>query len=363
MRNRIIAAVLLTAVLVTGLGAALASPGTAEDPFITLNYLTGTYYPELEQAMLAQAQAGTASVEAAALERLSALSDNYLTQTGANSFSDSFLRLTLARDETLTLSSGAALQFDEGQVGLEFSSGCLIDVTDASVVTSGTLTSGHRYLVAENTICTITARSDSVYLSVRGYYELERTGTTYTPFVDIVGTDWYADAVRYAYETGLVNGTTNTTFEPGTNMSRAMLATILSRVAGVQGTVSDAGFSDIPSNSWYTNGVNWAYSTGIVTGLPDGTFLPANDLTREQLAVFLYRYAANYLNMDTPCTGDLSQFSDANRISSYAQDALSWAVGAGLVNGVGDNKVSPQGVATRSQVVTIIYRFNTLFSD
>lgn len=358
MRNRIIAAVVLAAVLVTGLGAALASPGAAEDPFITLNYLTGTYYPELEQAMLARAQAGTSAVEGSALERLSALSGNYLAQTGTNSFSDSFLRLTLARNDTLTLSTGASLQFDEGRVSLELSSGCLIDVTDGSIVTAtDTLTSGHRYLVAEDTTCTITAVSDSVYLSVRDKYVLEQTGTTYTPFVDVVEADWYAAAVLYAYEESLVNGMTATTFEPGTYMNRAMVATVLSRLAGVQGTAPSAGFSDVVSGDWFANGVNWAYSAGIADGFSDGTYRPHEYLTRELLTVFLYRYATNYLNMDAPCTGDLSQFTDADLISPDAQDALSWAVGAGLVNGVGNNKVDPQGTVTRAHVVTILYRF------
>lgn len=360
MRNRIIAAVLLTAVLVTSLGAALASPGTAEDPFITLNYLTETYYPEIEQAMLAQAQAGTAQIEQTALDRLAVLSDSYISQAGGKSYSEGFLRLTLARNENLTLSSGSSLQFEGGQVALGVSSGCLVDVTDGSAVTdSGTLTAGHHYITAEDTVCTVTALSDSVYLSVCGYYDLERTGIAYTPFTDIVAPVWYADSVLYAYEQGLVNGMTATTFAPLTEMNRAMLATLLSRMAGVQGTAADAGFSDIPAGDWYANGVNWAFSAGIVGGYPDGTFKPFDLLTREQLAVFLYRYATQYLGKSAPLTGDLSQFPDADMVSNYARDALSWAVGAGLVNGK-DGKLAPLDKTNRAEVATILQRFNTL---
>lgn len=361
MRNRIIAAVLLAAVLVTGLGGALASPGTAEDPFITLNYLTETYYPELQQALLAQAQAGTAEIEQAALERLATLSDSYLSTLGDTSYSDAFLRLTLARNEKLTLPAGSSLQFEAGQVELTFSSGCLIDVTDGSTVTDpGTLTNGHYYIVAEDSACTVTALSDSVYLSVNGYYNLERTGIAYTPFVDITAKDWFADSVLYAYNEGLVNGMTPTTFEPMTEMNRAMIATLLSRMAGIQGTAADAGFTDVDPAAWYANGINWAYSVGIVNGMTDTTFEPTASPTREQLAVFLYRYATNYLGMQVPHSGDLSQFPDIDLVSGYAKDALSWAVGVGLVNGK-DGNLAPRDKTNRAEIVTILQRFLTLY--
>ena len=362
MRNRIVAAVLLAAVLVTGLGAALASPGTAEDPFVTLSYLTQTYYPELERAMLEQAQAGTADMEKAALDRLAELSAGYLADAKQDKglYSDVFLSLTLARDEVLTLSAGSSLQFEAGVVSLAFSSGRLIDVTTGTTVDgSGTLTAGHHYVAAENTACTVTARSDAVYLSVCGYYDLVRTGISYTPFVDIVAPAWYAESVLYAYEEGLVNGMTATTFAPTTEMNRAMLATLLSRAAGVQGTPADAGFTDVSSGDWYANGINWAYSANIVSGYPDGSFKPLDILTREQLAVFLYRYAANYLGVAAPSSGDLTRFPDADKVSGYAADALSWAVGAGLVNGK-DGKLAPQDKTNRAEVATILYRFNTL---
>ena len=362
MRNRMIAAVLLAAVLVTGLGAALASPGTTEDPFVTLNYLTKTFYPEMEQAMLEQARKGTAEIEATALATLATLSSNYLSQARPKDglYSDAFLRLTLARDETLTLPAGSSLQFEAGVVSLSFSSGCLIDVTDGTTVdANGTLTTGHHYIAAEDTTCTVTARSDVIYLSVRGHYSLTRTGVSYTPFVDIVAPVWYADPVLYAYQEGLVNGMTATTFAPTVEMNRAMLATLLSRMAGVQGTPADAGFSDIPSGDWYAPGVNWAFSANIVGGYPDGTFKPFASLTREQLAVFLYRYATRYLGKEAPCDGDLSQFPDVDEVSNYALDALAWAVGAGLVNGK-DGKLAPLDKTNRAEVATILYRFNTL---
>ena len=364
MRSRIIAAVLLAAIAVTGLGAALASPGTAEDPLVTLNYLNQTFYPELEQAMLEQAQKGTAGIEQEALERLTVLSSDYLGKANQDGLlDDTFLRLTLARDDVLILSSGSGLQFEAGVTALSFSSGCLIDVTTGTVA-DGTraLTPGHRYIAAEETACTVTVLSDAAYLSACGSYDLIRTGKTYTPFVDIVAPIWYSEPVLYAYQEGLVNGMTPTTYEPMTQMNRAMLVTLLSRMAGVQGTVADAGFTDVPAGEWYTDAVNWAYSTGIVMGMGDGTFAPTATLTREQMAVILYRYATDYLGKDAVCDGDLTRFPDADKTSDWAVDALSWAVGTGLINGKGD-LLAPKDYTNRAEVATILYRFNTLLPD
>lgn len=362
MRNRLIAAVLLTAILVTGLGAALASPGTAGDPFVTLNYLTGTFIPEMEKAMLERAKTGTAAIEKDALDRLADLSDDYLSRVSRpeGQFSAKFLRLILVRGEKLTLRPGSALQFEAGAVSLSFASGGLIDTTTGTVLSgNGTLTAGHHYIAAENTTCTVTARSDSVYLSVRGYYDLKRIDATYTPFVDIVAPVWYADAVLYAYQEGLVNGMTPFTFEPTTGMNRAMLVTLLSRMAGVQGTPADAGFTDVPAGTWYTDSINWAFSVGIINGTASNTFAPTAPLTREQMAVFLYRYVAVYLGLDAPCTGDLTKFPDANQVNAYAKDAFAWAVGIGLVNGK-DGKLAPSDPTNRAEVATILYRLNTL---
>ncbi len=363
MRNRIIAAVLLTAILVTGLGVALASPGSAEDPFVTLSYLTGTFYTDMERSMLEQAQKGTAQIEQDALDRLAQLSGNYLAQVPAQGglYSDRFLHLTLSRNETLTLPTGSSLQFHVGKVALAFSSGCLIDATDGTTVDgTGTLSAGHHYIAAENTVCTVTALSDAVYLSVCGYYDLERTGITYTPFVDIVSTSWYADAVLYAYQEGLVNGMTETTFEPMTQMNRAMLATLLFRMSKVQDTPDNAGFTDVPAGAWYADSVNWAYAAGIVKGTTTTTFDPMTALSREQLAVFLYRYTTLYLGAEAPLTGDLTQFPDADQISGYARDAMVWAVGCGLIRGKGE-VLAPRDKTNRAEVATVLQRFNTMF--
>lgn len=361
MKKKIIAAVTLTALLVTALGAALAAPGDGSDPFVTLSYLTNTWYADLEADMLEQAQAATAETEKAAFDKLDALAGSYLAQAGGGEYADTYERMTLARGDRLDVPTGVSIQFEAGICDLVFASGSLVDVTDGSTLSAGgKLTAGHRYVAAEDTACSITAVSDSVYLSVRGRYVLDATGRTYTPFTDLSAGDWYYSYVLFAYEEGLFSGTTTTVFSPNTNMNRAMLATVLSRFDGLTGYVPPVGFTDVPADAWYANAVNWAANVGVVTGKGDGTFAPNDSVTREQLCTMLYRYAKNYLGMDVSVTGDLSGFTDRNKVSGYAQEAIAWAVGNGIMTGTTTTTLSPGGTATRAQVAAMLQRFSNL---
>ena len=178
------------------------------------------------------------------------------------------------------------------------------------------------------------------------------------PFEDVPRNVWYASAVDYAVLHGLMNGVGDNRFAPDTPMTRAMLVTVLWRYAGqpVEGTNS---FTDVPSNVWYTQAVAWAAENGIVTGIGGGRFNPDGQITREQLAVILYRYCKS-IGIDTSDVADITTFPDANQVSGYAIEALSWAVKTGLVTGSaagGKVYLEPRGNATRAQVATILMRF------
>lgn len=363
MRGKFIAAAVLTALLATALGAALAAPGTESDPFITLSYLTDTYRAEAELAMLEQAQAATAQTEEAAFDRLDALAGGYLAQAGEGAdYADDFIRITLSQGDRLDLSTGAALLFENGTCQLALASGALLDVTEGIPAGGdGSLSAGHYYVAAEDTACSVTAVSDAAYLSVSGCYELESTGLTHTPFIDLFPSDWYYADVYFVYTNNLFQGQTSPiTFEPNTNMNRAMLAAVLSRLAGMRGDVFSAGYSDVPDDAWYADAVNWAAWAGIVNGMGDGTYLPERDVTREEMAVMLYRYARDFAGMEVPATGDLTAFSDHFSASSWARDALSWAVGHGILTGYPDDTLAPGGTATRAEVAAMIQRFCAL---
>ena len=165
------------------------------------------------------------------------------------------------------------------------------------------------------------------------------------PYLDVNESDWYYEAVKYVTVNGLMNGTGASRFEPNLATSRAMIWTILARMSGVDTTGGSV---------WYAAAQQWAIATGVSDGTnPNGT------ITREQLAAMLYRYAVSKGMVTAPVTADLSIYSDAASVSAYAVEAMQWAVGTGLINGM-DGKLNPQGSATRAQVATMLMRFAQL---
>ena len=176
------------------------------------------------------------------------------------------------------------------------------------------------------------------------------------PFSDVTESDWFYDAVTYTYENGLMDGVGMGLFAPNSQTTRAQLVTILHRLAGQPAPSGDSGFSDVETGTWYTDAVAWAAQNGIVNGVSDTQFAPGDDITREQLAVILYRYAT-YQGYDVSQRADLSGFVDAGTISTYAQEALSWANAQGLVLGFEDDSLRPQGNASRAQIAAVLMRF------
>ena len=176
------------------------------------------------------------------------------------------------------------------------------------------------------------------------------------PFTDVAETDWFHDAVRYVYDNGLMDGVGDGQFAPNATTNRAMVVTILYRLAGEPAVSGDAAFTDVESGLWYSNAVLWAAQNGIVNGISETEFAPSGDLTREQLATVLYRYAES-MGYDVSASVDLSGFPDAGDIQSYATQALSWAVAEGLLQGFEDDSLQPGGTATRAQIATILMRF------
>ena len=175
------------------------------------------------------------------------------------------------------------------------------------------------------------------------------------PFPDVTEGDWFYDAVRYAYETGLMDGVGDNLFAPNSQTTRAQLVTILYRLAGEPEPGGDSGFSDVAAGTWYTDAVVWAAENGIVNGTTDTTFAPGEDITREQLVTVLYRYAESK-GYDVSASADISGYPDAGQVQDYAQPAMAWAVAEGIVEGV-DGNLNPTGDATRAQIATILMRF------
>ena len=174
-------------------------------------------------------------------------------------------------------------------------------------------------------------------------------------FSDVTPGAWYTDAVQYAYDNGLMTGTSATTFEPNTTTTRGMIVSMLHRLEGSP-AVGSADFSDVASGDWYADPVAWAASEGIVGGYGDGTFGPNDPITREQMASILYRYA-DYKGLDVSARASLDAFSDADSVSPWASDVMSWSVSEGIISGMTEDTLAPQGTATRAQVAAMFQRF------
>ncbi len=176
------------------------------------------------------------------------------------------------------------------------------------------------------------------------------------PFVDVPKGAWYYDSVEKLYNQGLVNGMTATTFAPDATTTRGQVVTMLWRMAGQPVVNYRMTYQDVPADAYYAEAVRWASSTGVVTGYNDQTFGPNDLITREQLVSILYRHAKK-MGYDVSATAKLTGFLDADQISDWARDAMTWACGVGLITGVGEGRLMPQGQATRAQIVTILDRF------
>ncbi len=183
-------------------------------------------------------------------------------------------------------------------------------------------------------------------------------------FLDVVESDWYHEAVHFVFESGMMKGTDQGLFSPDVDTSRGMIVTILHRLEGTP-QAGLSGFADVPAGEYYTDAVGWAAQNGIVSGYGEGAegmFGPNDSITREQLAAILYRYAEKK-GLDVTVRGDLSTYADAGSVSDYAVEPLRWAVGVGLISGMGDGTIAPGGKATRAQVATILTRYCQNLAD
>jgi hypothetical protein len=177
---------------------------------------------------------------------------------------------------------------------------------------------------------------------------------------DVSVSDWYYDDVKFVTENGLFKGVSTTEFAPNAQMTRAMLATVLHRLAGEPAAPAGQGaFGDVPAGQWFTEAVAWASANGIVGGYSASVFGTDDPVTREQIAVLLYRYA-ELMGYDVSASVDLSAYTDAADISEWAREALAWANAAGLITGRDASALAPTDTATRAEVAAMLHRFAEL---
>lgn len=283
--------------------------------------------------------------------------------------------LDLHKDVAVSLASGASL--NAAQQRALGSQAAAATLARAFVTVDGAAAScpagSVRAAVAVNAADDLTAWSladDGSISAVGGAYDAGQqtyafdvvngvTAIARFPFTDVVAGTWYYGAAAYAYNNGLFAGMTPTTFAPNATMTRAMLVSVLWRLAGESAPKAPNTFVDVPDGAWYTDAVTWAAENGVVSGIGGSRFDPSGFVTREQTAEILYNYAHSK-GYDVSARADLTAFPDAGSVSGWAEEALSWANAAGLINGTvrdGQTILDPQGSASRAQVAMILMNY------
>ena len=184
----------------------------------------------------------------------------------------------------------------------------------------------------------------------------ENPNTGANPFTDVSEKDWFYGDVMFVYENGLMLGTSKTLFSPYGTATRGMMATILWRMKGSPVPKGKNSFTDVEAGKWYADAITWTAENSIFAGYGKDKFGPDDPITREQLAAIFYRYA-DYKGYDLTVKGNLDKFKDADKITDYAETAMQWAVGSGLVKGKSGNLLDPQGTATRAEIAAMLHRF------
>lgn len=353
-------AAVIAAVVLVGLGVAVAIGGSGEDPLVAKSYLEDTYPSAVVQTLQKRASSGTKATYDQAVSKLDKAgeADVKAAETLQGKVSG-YIAKPVKEGDMLTLNQGASFVIYSGAGTV--SNGALMDVTEGNTVAANEkVAAGRRYIAPGQNV---TVRVDAAgQFGVQGTTSITVGGGQSgepLPFVDIKSSDWYYEAVTFVYGKGYFSGTEETVFSPNTSMTRAMLATVLHRVSGLETVKNGEAFTDVPAGLWYSDGIAWASANGVVNGMGDGTYRPDMAVTREQLVTMLYRYqVVRQENMNTK--GSLSGYPDGGAVADWAQDAMKWAVGAELVKGRDTGHLDPKGTATRAEVATILQRFDAL---
>ena len=299
-------------------------------------------------ALQVQLAAGTVTLDSDALAALDLHKDVAVSLTGA-SLNAAQQRALGTQAATATLANvsvtvdGAAASYPAGSVRASVPVRAADDLTAWSLAEDGAISAAGGAWDAQ--------QQTYAFDVISGVTAIARF-----PFADVPAGSWYYGAAAYAYNNGLFAGTTDTTFAPDMTMTRAMLVSVLWRLAGEPAPKGTNTFDDVPDGAWYTDAVTWAAENGVVAGIGNGRFDPSGAVTREQTAVILFNYAQSK-GYDVSARADLSAFPDAGSVSGWAQEALAWANASGLISGAvrGTQTIlDPQGSASRAQVAMIL---------
>jgi len=337
---------------------------TGEDSLVSLSYITDIFIPDAVKQGTEQAKETLQETYDNAEDDLKEVNAELMEQaTGSRgAYSSTLHPRELHSGDILTVETGAGVLMYDGYAYVSHD-GAFIDVTDGvEVPNGGELTAGHRYLVGENTLADVVVLSGLARLGVQGGYELDKGDGGRVPFTDVNSSDWYYKAVDYVYNAGLFTGVGGDKFSPHMTMDRAMLMTAFYRLAGSperEMNEATASFSDVPESAWYYKFVRWAATQEITAGIGDNKFGPDLQLTREQVVTLLYSFATRYMGQRMDGRADVTLYSDYEKSSDWARDALSWAVHYGVLDEswAGENTLGGHQYADRAEVSAMLAAF------
>lgn len=340
MRKKLLSGVLALTILAGGITAAFSA--SQSETLASLSYLNGLFWDDLKATVKQETDRDTSAI---------------LTGAAAQAGQGGFAAQKGANGDRMAGTVGSGLIWLSGSAFVE--GGSLVDATAGSeVAVGGMLSVGHRYLAG--TEVSLVVSSNGVQWMGEGQWTVTPGSPVQPPaalpFTDVGQDDWFREDVAYVYRNGLFNGESPTSFAPENNMQRCMMTTVLHRLAGSPTVSYSALFRDIPDGEWYSAGTIWAGSLGVVTGVESGRFDPFADVTRQEIAVILHRYAEK-MGFDVSASASLEGFQDSGVVASWSMKAMSWAVGVGILNG-SDGSLVPEGAATRAEVAAMLHRFS-----
>ncbi len=362
MNKRFIALSIILTILIFGV-VVVASGGSQSDSLISLSYLKDVFKPsiseDIDQTIFNAYDQHYSDIE----QDMDNLKEDFQREftneyDDRYDFSEQFKIQKYLAEDQIMLHAGSSFLLFEGLADASSSKGEIIDATSGNSSSEFNLQCNRKYIVAEASSVKLTVRSDAALLGYIGLAETIDGKQKVTPFTDINKDQWYYDAVQFVYHEKLFNGISENHFSAQGNVTRAMLATVLYRMASEPPIdPTDALFTDVSADSWYASGIAWSHQEGIVKGMGNLIFAPNNHVTRQQLAVMLYRYAQAHSDMEQTHADVLDSFKDTQFIENWAWDAMLWAVNEGIITGDTQGNLNPNGPATRAETATMLKRF------
>ena len=344
MKKKLLTAALALVLLSAGIAAAF-SAGQSET-LVSLSYLSGAFWSDLKATVKQEVDRDTSFILSDAVAQAGqGKGSAFSTQSGVNG-------------DQVTGITGSGMVWASGSALVQ--SGALIDATvGAELAVGNGLSAGHRYLAGSDVVLVVS--SDSAQWMGEGQWTTTHGDPVQPPvslpFTDVAQGAWYYDDVAFVYRNQLFNGDSPTRFAPDDRMRRCMMTTVLHRLAGKPAVSYSTLFRDIPDGQWYTQGTIWAGTLGVVSGVEPGRFDPFANVTRQEIAAILHRYAEK-MGYDVSASASLAGFRDGGMVASWGTRAMSWAVGAGILNG-SSGALLPNGDATRAEVAAMLHRFSS----